>query len=632
LQGVENQMGDAAVQSKNLTTNYRSAKKVIEFNNNLYELAPAEILQHLVTSIEQELPSDLQESIYEKFAMVNLAYKDASQQSPGDRADDAGFISIKFEAKGKDQDSFKETGLPYAISCAEQLQAKGYPLSDIAFLVRTNEEAKLLVQGFLQKSNAGESEYRYDVISADAMYLKNSPVVNFILAVFKFMNDEKDAISLTQVVHDYQTYIKKSTDQNPHSLLGSSDKAINLPEAFTKHILILKRLPLYELVESLIRIFDLTNDHSEWIFVQAFQDAVLDFTKNDSGDLISFMAWWEIKGVKRTVQLNASGNAMSIITIHKAKGLEFPAVVMPFCNWAFDNTGGHDTILWVEGADASMSHTPRLMPLQYKKELSETAYARQYFEEKSKAFIENLNLLYVATTRAENALMIRCEQPAKDGKTLNAGVLIHSFLANSQLTWHKSDDGLHYKLGELDPLVAEEKTKSEYELSNYPSTQWRSKIAIKKSGKQYFDEVRTQSVNIGIIVHDLIAQLQDYTQIDSVLNKAYDQMALNSDDFDAIKKLIHQVMENEEIKKWFTKGLSVKTEPTVLLPTGKQLRMDRVIFEGKKATVIDFKTGLPKDADRKQVREYVSVLADLGYATCEGYLVYLADNNIEKIA
>ena len=157
-------------------------------------------------------------------------------------------------------------------------------------------------------------------------------------------------------------------------------------------------------MEVLVRTFQLNTLESEFVYLQAFQDAVLEYTKNNRSDLRLFLEWWEDNGSKRSVQLTGALDAVEVITSHKSKGLQYPIVFVPFCNLDMNS---RSKPVWYQ----SPYDENRNLPVDYKSELENTKFNESYQREFAKWHLESLNVLYVAFTRAENGLFAFCEPP-----------------------------------------------------------------------------------------------------------------------------------------------------------------------------------------------------------------------------
>ena len=162
-------------------------------------------------------------------------------------------------------------------------------------------------------------------------------------------------------------------------------------------------MPLFEATESIIGFFGLGNSPSNVAYLNTFQDYVVSFTGSKSGDLQSFLDWWETTGCGKSVVLPGNQNAMRILTIHKSKGLEFRVVILPFLSWNLDHIPSKQPFLWVK-PEATPFNDIGVVPVKYSSELLKTWFAESYTEEKHSVYVDNINLLYVALTRAKEVI------------------------------------------------------------------------------------------------------------------------------------------------------------------------------------------------------------------------------------
>ena len=171
-------------------------------------------------------------------------------------------------------------------------------------------------------------------------------------------------------------------------------------------------------------------------------------------------------------------------------------------------------------------------------------------------------------------------------------------------------------------------------LHHYPATDWRQKLIIKREGKEFFMEEKTdqrKKINYGILMHRALSRVHYKDQIDEVLKKLNLEGVIMEDEALLLKNKLEAMMEHPVIGKWFTKDWRVLTEVPVIIPGGAQDRLDRVIHKEvtrknqlkHKAIIIDYKTGGRKAEDRKQVETYSQALLEMGYVDVEGYLLYL---------
>jgi ATP-dependent exoDNAse (exonuclease V) beta subunit len=329
------------------------------------------------------------------------------------------------------------------------------------------------------------------------------------------------------------------------------------------------------------------------------------------------------------------------MTIHKSKGLEFKAVLVPFCNWKLDHDAKKDTILWCK-TDAQPFGEIGYMPLKYNRKLGESFFASDYFEEMIKAHIDNLNLLYVALTRAEEFLMINCPPASKDLN--NAGDLVIKSIEKirqlsgeefSQVAISDTDAIKKYTIGSLIEVQSETDTKNPpLRSSRYESSDWREKIAVRKKGSFIFDSDATEKkakINYGLLVHEILAGIVNEKEADVLIEKYYIEGQISSEDRITITDQLNRLFSNPKVRGWFNTDWVVMTEIPIITKDETPKRPDRVLLHGKNAIVIDFKTGLEKPVDKMQILEYKQLLNEMGYQNAEAYLLYIALNKVIKV-
>jgi ATP-dependent helicase/nuclease subunit A len=209
-----------------------------------------------------------------------------------------------------------------------------------------------------------------------------------------------------------------------------------LPADFIPRKEYLKQLSIYELVEQLIDIFGLKDRRNEIPYLMGFQDVILDYSRKEGGGAAPFLGYWQEHCGSFSVSSNDSQDAIRIMTIHKAKGLQFKIVLIPFGEWNIDHNPLHDNFLWCRPTVRPFDKLD-LVPVKYKSELAKSIFARDYFNEKMQVFVDNLNLLYVAFTRAEEELYafmplpVEKQRESENVKSISA--LLYKILASQGL-------------------------------------------------------------------------------------------------------------------------------------------------------------------------------------------------------
>ncbi|NIV38059.1 MAG: hypothetical protein GWN58_54185, partial [Anaerolineae bacterium] len=227
----------------------------------------------------------------------------------------------------------------------ETLQKDGFALQDIALLVRSNAEARAIFQTLLahQQSPHAQPGCRYDVISAESLYLGHNPWINILVNALRCLINEEDSLAHAELSHLYQVHVRQAPPTTDCFQL--EQKEGSLPEGFLDQRLELLRLPLYELVEALMGLFQL-HQPAAMPFLQAFQDLVLGFSSKELATVPHFLVWWQERGFRHTLPRGEGQDAMTLMTIHQAKGLQFKVVIVPFCAWDLDHNLRRPPSLW----------------------------------------------------------------------------------------------------------------------------------------------------------------------------------------------------------------------------------------------------------------------------------------------
>ena len=601
LQGVQKDI-PAATTDDSQGVNYRSDPTIVEFNNDLFSSVPS-LLGELVG---ETLSTDGKQ-------MITSAYGAVEQKVAKKNKDAEGLVQVEFIAGERDV-SWTDLAIDKTIQLIEKLQKEGHSLNDMAMLVRTNKEAGMIVRAVLDYKR--DSETSIEVISADGMLISSSRVVQLLITAFNYLLDSKDAVVEMDLVFQYQEFVLgRSIKEHRDFKQLSKD---HLPSAFIKHKEHLLHLPIFELVEVLIRLFKLNEVRDEYAYLQAFQDAILEFTKNHRSDIRSFMEWWKDESEKRSVQLTGALDAIEVITLHKAKGLQYPIVLVPFCTFSLDSMR-HTS--WYKSPEDKPFDLMDSVPIDYTSSLAKTKFADSYKEEISKWYLENLNMLYVAFTRAERGLFAFCKTPSKssDGFGDMSKLLWSYFHQGSLSGW--SEEKSQFRKGALEVKESEE-FEDHITLSKYPTYKWSNRLTVRKTSRAYFDDEVEQQRNEGILLHQILSEVVHWKDAGQVLDRYEKQMAITKEDRIRFEETFDDLWQNEKIKDWFDGEGEVKTEVVVLPKDGETKRMDRVILKDTEAKIIDFKSGKPTNKDNRQVKEYVELLNEMGYSA-SGHLLYL---------
>jgi len=606
---VKHDIGEAITQEANLSMNWRSTSNIINFNNTIF--------QQLKDVLNASYIDDPSERVQEMMQEVLSSFKDSYQQLPEGKNENEGLVSLSFlnVDRGADE-NYKELAIQQTIAKVEELQKAGYALRDVAILTRTAQEGRDIARAFIEYSNSDQAQpgLRYDVVSKEALFLTSSHVVQFIISVIIWLHDEKNHIELAHWYATYQKYMlgNKARESDLYLQLDQWDK--HVPAEFVRKRHQLRSLPLYELVEEICRLFKLSKIKEEYTYLQGFQDAVLDYTKNERGDIAAFLVWWEEVRKNRSIIISDDNNAIKILTIHKSKGLEFPIVILPFLNWSLDKSNKQaEKIMWCEGVDKTPFNKMPVVPLRYGSSLEKTFWAEDYYREKLRNLLDNLNLLYVALTRPEKSLFMFAPE-AKADKLNNVNDLMLQLVSKND-GWNAENQ--YYELGAL-PAPTEIQIQSiEVSLKDYTSHSWRNKVQLQmKNGAEEREKHFNEAVAYGLKMHVMLSKIKYKTDIEQ----------FKADDLYAdIKYSVTTLSE------YFDPSWEVRTEVPVLLPNGEQRRIDRFNKKANQIVLIDYKTGSQRTKDQNQMKEYLRIVGEMTAMPVSGLLLYLENQEVLNV-
>ncbi len=410
----------ADTQSVVLNYNWRSKPHIVWFNNAFFQQASRLVIHTLQQAITKLSDTSLRDQLTGQLQELTTLYANVAQQVPPgkDLKEEKGYVELKCipstNAAGEVQD-WKQQVKERIPILLEEIQDSGVALSDVAILVRNHIESKELFQLLLSHHNNPNAKpgYSYQALSDESLTLAHNPFVNILISALQYIAYPEDQLAKATLVYLYHVYVCHQPQAASlhnlwiQALADESSQAASpaLPEAFTNACQMLQGLPLYERVSKIITLLQLLS-HKSQPFIEAFQEVVFSYLQTTpSTKHIDFLTWWDSTKHRHVLPGIKDSNAVSIMTIHQAKGLEFKIVIIPFCNWSMDHNATKFPTLWCSTAEPPFATFPSL-PLPYHPKLIDTLYAKYYYQERMQVYMDNVNLLYVAFTRATDRLYI----------------------------------------------------------------------------------------------------------------------------------------------------------------------------------------------------------------------------------
>lgn len=655
---LEKQLSHFDIQQIYLDSNWRSCENVVQFNNQFFSAAGLFMQQNYSDAFSDSKNEKVLHNHYK--TTITDAFADVEQKPASGKK--GGYIQCcLFDNKNKE---YENDTLDQLICDIQQIQNMGYKAKDIAILVRTGKQSRLIAETILSHKKSS-SDYNFELVSEDSLYINSSAAVKMLAAFMQYIISPADKIIQATIIHEFSHKIFphliknaatppkfNSTKQAAHLFDNLYDDGLFFSEKiqddyfpfFNKHeykslIQNWSNSNLNDLIEELVRRYHLNNLPGEQAAIQALKDVVDDFTRKEGSNLHKFVEWWNTNNHKVIIQSAGERDAIRILTIHKSKGLEFPFVLLPFCDGDFvrSSNGFTNKTLWCSSPDNIFNQYP-ILPVNYSSALANSLFANDYYHEKLLSFVDELNVLYVAFTRAEKGLFIysKIQPQQKDSiESMINNVLTSRFASNHFVK--KESDNL-YVCGHIEAsekVLTSKQNEINLSVNQKTSNNVSDALKLRSNYEDFLSEnaeSKMTSINQGKIMHYMLSLINTFTDKDKALKRLLIDGIITDESAHTMAQKIDDIMNNPRVKLWFSGKYKVLNETTILSAGFGIHRPDRVMIDSDKAIVVDYKaSSIVRKAHKKQVEQYVSLIKKMGYQTVEGYVWYLHSGVIKNI-
>lgn len=626
LNGLKTNLDAFPVRVETLSTNRRSAANIILFNNALF------------TAACQVLNDTYKEETGETCRELSEAYSDVCQETFKDIG--KGYVKVAL-LTDKEDTTYAEDTMQRLAEEVQTLTAQGIRLKDIAILVRKNRSIPLIADYF-------DKHTPYKIVSDEAFRLDASLAVCMILDGLRYLSEPENRIAKAQLAAAYQHEVLKNDIDLNTLLLNDTDEY--LPPAFIEQQETLRLMPLYELMEKLFVLFRMERIERQDAYLCAFFDAVTEYLQNNSSDLTAFIAFWEEKLCGKTIP-SGEVEGIRILSIHKSKGLEYHTVLLPFCDWKMENET-YNHLVWCAPQEAPFNELD-IVPVNYSAAMQQSVYQNDFLHERLQLWVDNLNLLYVAFTRAKKNLIVwgKESQRGTVSELLAQSVEAMHTQADASFTITKQEgeegEDIVYEVGELYLSASEkEEQASGNKLKEKPRQHpirmeaLETQIEFKQSNRSADfirgeEETDEKYIRQGQLLHYLFSVIRTTADIPSAIEQLrFEGIIESSGQEEQIRKLTEWALHHPLVKDWYAGQWQLYNECAIIYEENGELqtrRPDRVMMKDGEVVVVDFKFGKKRTTYNKQVREYMDLLASMGYENIRGYLWYVFNNELEEI-
>ncbi len=567
-----------------LPQNYRSYEEIIKFNNSFF------------TATSPLLNNGIYRTLFE----------DGNQQKYN--AKEGGLVKLTF-LEPEDGENLVTAYCVEVLNIVKAVREKKYSYKDICILVRGNKEGVLLADYLTQ--------HQIPIISSESLLLKSNPKIRFLVNLLRLQNQPEDmelayeVLSFLSIGMENRHYFISKHLRNPTEVLKSS---------FRYDLDKLKTLSVFDGLEYAIKQFDLARNSDG--YVNHFMDVVLEIEQKEGIGAPIFLAYWEKKKDSLSIAAPAAVNAVQIMTVHKAKGLEFEIVIYPFANSNIYQE--IEPKLWLPVEPVSYDGFEEVLISKKQEVVNYSSIAEAaYNEEHQKLELDAFNVLYVAMTRAVKALYVITKKDlSKTGAhkpNYYSGLFIQ-FLKENGL-WNETVD--NYSFGVLEGNEQNYASNNSETIPYQYSFKDRPSFRILAKSGVLWDTTREDAISKGNLVHFIMGLIETEKDVQKAMELVIRSGDLASEELELLKNKIYAIIEHPKLAPYYKEGLEVKNERDIITENGKILRPDRIVIQDSKATIIDYKTGKQNPKYKEQLYSYADALKAMGYSIKNKIIIYI---------
>ncbi|RKS15560.1 exodeoxyribonuclease V subunit beta [Flavobacterium sp. 120] len=586
---------------EHLDKNYRSYSQIIEFNNDFFKLISNE---------------------FEHLDYKDL-YENHSHQKTNDKT--GGYVNISFipkvETSEDDEETLDKTDL-YVLATLNTIQKvlqQGFQYKDIVILTRKRSQG-IAIANYL-------TEQRIPLLSSETLMIQNATEVRLIIHLLKYLKNSSDLESKANFL---QYLAQNSQDKLPIHDFIARGMALFQETDFENWLMSfdvslsfqnIRKKSLYEAVETIIAKF--LNPKVSNAYVQYFLDIVLERDIRNQAGISDFLNFWDKNAEKFSIPSPEGTNAVRIMTIHKSKGLEFPVVIFPFAEE--DYSLKPKDKLWLNAEEQDFGLPKVLIDNSKAVEGFGVEAAEVYNQKKQEELLDNINVLYVALTRAEEQLYVISNMNLSSKGEFPKNNMCSFFINYLGNKGEFAEDKLEYEFGNPAKLSSAKQhidTSKTIPLVSEILNPKNIKIAQREA--LMWGTHQQEAIEYGNVIHEILSFVKTKNDVDLAITKSIENGLITFDQKEIVFNTIQEIVNHSELGICFAEGNEVLNEQTIIQKEGKTIKPDRMVLtKNKEVLLIDYKTGTHNVKYQQQLENYQTAIELMGYKVIKKALIYI---------
>lgn len=585
---------------EHLDKNYRSYSQIIEFNNDFFKLISNE---------------------FEHLDYKDL-YENHSHQKTNDKT--GGYVNISFIPKvetSEDEETLDKTDL-YVLATLNTIQKTlkhGFQYKDIVILTRKRSQG-IAIANYL-------TEQGIPLLSSETLMIQNATEVRLIIHLLKYLKNSSDLESKANFL---QYLAQNSQDKLPihdfiaqgMTLFQETDfeewlMSFNVSLSFQN----IRKKSLYEAVETIVAKF--LNPKVSNAYVQYFLDIVLERDIRNQAGISDFLNFWDKNAEKFSIPSPEGTNAVRIMTIHKSKGLEFPVVIFPFAEE--DYSLKPKDKLWLNAEEQDFGLPKVLIDNSKAVEGFGVEAAEVYNQKKQEELLDNINVLYVALTRAEEQLYVISNMNLSSKGEFPKNNMCSFFINYLGNKGEFAEDKLEYEFGNSMKLSAgKEHVDTSKTIPLVSEILNPKNIKIAQREALMWGTLQQEAIEYGNLIHEILSFVKTKNDVDTAITKSIENGLITFGQKETVFNTIQEIINHSELEICFAEGNEVLNEQTIIQKEGKTVKPDRMVLtKNKEVLLLDYKTGTHNVKYQQQLEDYRDAIEKMGYKVVKKALVYI---------